>query len=222
MEGRIPRRGEHNKTSEIVTIVTLISSTRLRGADAILVVTGEGEHDRVFYGVELWRQDFGQYLLVTRGSRETEKMFGAHTKESIAQLCQVSSNDPRIIVAEEQFSNTLKQANWAVNAIAKKPIKNLIIVSAAYHLPRVLLTLLKTLQKKQLRLTLIPSAAPLVLPRDYLLIPGEVKRIIRYQAQGDIATVKELYDHFVWQLSQQPQPFQEFQRYTPMYLFFLF
>lgn len=221
MEREIPRIVEHNKTSEIVTIATLILSTRLRGADAILVVTGEGEHDRVFYGVELWRQDFGEYLLVTTSSREMEKMFAAHTKESIAQLCQVGPKDPRIIVAEEKPRNTLDQVNWAVDAIAKKPIKSLIIVSAVYHLPRVLLTLLKALQKKQLRLILIPNAAPLVLPRDYLLIPGEVKRIVRYQAQEDVATVKELYDHFVWQLSQQPQPFQEFQG-TFSCTFFLF
>lgn len=220
MEKRIPRIIEHDQTSEVVAITTFISAIRLRGADAILVVTGEGEHERVFHGVELWKQNFGKYLFITTNSRETKERFGIYTREYIAQLCQVDQEDPRIVVDEGDVRNTLDQVNWAATVIARVSIKSLIVVSSVYHLPRVLLTLLRVLQKEQLKLILIPNAVPLLLPQDYLRIPGEVKRIIQYQKRGDIATVNELYQHFVWQLSKQPQPFQEFQGTPPRTSFF--
>lgn len=219
MEKRIPRIIEHNQTSELVAMIALISAIRPREADAILVVTGEGEHDRVFHGVELWKQNFGKYLLITGNSRKTRKRFGAYTKEYIAQLCQVDQEDPRIVVGQTNVRNTLDQINWAATVIAKVPIKSLIVVSSVYHLPRVLLTLLGAIQKRQLKLVLVPNVAPLLLPRDYLRIPGEIKRITQYQKKGDIATFKELYEHFFWQLSQQPQPFQEFQGTLPRTFF---
>jgi len=193
--GTLSREIPFDKTSKIAAATMMILSIPLRKADGILIVTGEGEKERVHHGIELWKKGSGKFLLVTGDSEETKESFGEITKKEITDLCKVEENHPDIF-KQEKTRHTLDQANWAATVIAEHPIESLIVVSALYHLPRVFLTFLKVLQKNNQKIVLIPCPTlPVSLEYNYHRIPAEIARIIKYQEQGDVATAEELCDY---------------------------
>lgn len=197
----ISREIPFDRTSEIVAAAMMILSIPLRRTDGILIVTGEGELERVYQGTDLWKKDRDGFLLVTGDSEEINEAFGEITKKTITDLCQVEEDYPGIF-KQEKARHTLDQAVWASALIAEHPIESLIVISALYHLPRVFLTLLKVLQKNNQKIVLIPSPAfPVSLEYNYRRIPAEIARIIKYREQGDVATIEELYGHLCWQLT---------------------
>jgi len=199
----IPRKMEFDARSEIAAVVMTILGIRLQRADGIALFTGEGERHRVLHGVNLWNRDYGRLFLVTGDSEQTSRSFGETTKKEITDLCHVEENCPEIF-KQERADHTGEQANWVAGLAVENQVESLIVTASLYHLPRVFLTLLKCLQRKNQKILLIPSPArPVQFSREWLLIPGEVERIVRYQEKGDVATAQELYSHLLWQLSGQ-------------------
>ena len=195
----IPRLIEFDEKSEIAALVMTILGIPLKRCEAIVIFPGQGEHQRVFYGIDLWKRKYGSKFLVAGTSRENIKQFGGYDKKYIAGLCGVDEDCPNIFVITDKGDNTVQQSNWVSEIVRKHSIKSLIITTALYHLPRAYLTFLKVLQGKVI---LIPSPTLPLSLKDYSLVPGEIARISEYQRKGDVATFEELYDHLSW-LSKQ-------------------
>ena len=198
----IPRLIEFDEKSKIAALVMTILGIPLKRCEAIVIFPGQGEHQRVFYGIDLWKRKYGSKLLVAGISRKNIKQFGGCDKKYVTGLCGVDEDYSDIFVITDRGDNTVQQSNWVSEIVRKHSIKSLILTTALYHLPRAYLTLLKVLQKNNLRLILTPSPTLPFSLEDYSFIPGEITRISEYQKKGDVATFEELYDHLSWQTKQ--------------------
>lgn len=199
----LPREIPFDQTSEITAAIMMILGIPLQKADGILIVTGEGEKERVHHGTELWREGYGRFLLVTGDSGETEESFGAITRKIVTDLCVVEENHLDIF-KQAEARHTLDQVIWAAGLTKEFGIKSLIVITALYHMPRTFLTFLKVLQRNGQEIILIPSPVlSISIDYNYYRIPAEIGRIIKYREQGDVATTEELYRHLQWQLTGQ-------------------
>lgn len=189
-----------DQTSEIAAATMMILGIPLEKADGILIVTGEGEKERVHHGTELWKKGYGRFLFVAGDSKEMEESLGAITRKTVTDLCGTEENHSDIF-KQEKARHTLDQTIWAAGLIKEHGIKSLIVITALYHMPRTFLTLLKVFQKNGQEIILIPSSVlPFSLKYSYDRIPAEISRITQYRKKGHVATTEELYRHLQWQL----------------------
>lgn len=165
---------------------------------AILLLPGVHQEYRITEGVKLW-PNAGKYLWVagTRGDP-------AYTREDIIAVTGKDSVD---IVCGGFARFTPDQMNWCVSLLKQNPeIKHLIVTTAAYHLPRCVLTLLQALLKAKMQISMTPM--PLINPNgdsfsaygteDFAL---EMKKIQEYQGKGDVASLEDWREYLAWRTS---------------------
>ena len=109
-------------------------------------------------------------------------------------------------IQSEPAPNTALQAAWIVDQIENLNIHDLALVVSPYHMPRVYLTVLKAMNRRGVRVPVIP--APVAVPPDrtvpesggtaHDLLPGEVHRILKYIDEGWVATPEELRHYLGW------------------------
>lgn len=85
-------------------------------------------------------------------------------------------------------------------------VTSIALTTSPYHLPRFYLTVLKELERRNIRIPVVPAPAA-VAPQTPIpetdvtsedLIPGEVKRILTYLNKGWLATPQELRRYLSW------------------------
>ncbi|MFA5967620.1 MAG: hypothetical protein WC805_03910 [Patescibacteria group bacterium] len=106
--------------------------------------------------------------------------------------------------------NVKEQADWIAGQISARKIKHTFLITSQWHMPRVFLTLSKSLIINGMGQTTIIE--PVAAPVDWFApIPGgdgtspndevfkEMRRIADYQKKGHVATLEELRDyvHFI-------------------------
>ena len=165
---------------------------------AIFLLPGVHQEYRITEGVKLW-PNAGKYLWVagTRGDP-------TYSKEDIIAVTGKDSTD---IVCGGFARFTPDQMNWCVSLLKQNPhIKHIVVTTAAYHLPRCVLTLLKALKKSGIQIPMTPM--PLINPNgDSFSVNGtedfalEMKKIQEYQQKGDVASLEDWKEYLAWRIS---------------------
>ncbi|MDO8655437.1 MAG: ElyC/SanA/YdcF family protein [bacterium] len=107
-----------------------------------------------------------------------------------------------LLVCGAFANDTRDQARFVLELLKARPeVTHLVLTTAAYHLPRCVLTCIKQmmLQDKRAVIYTTPSGAETIRPGNQEL-EEEIAKIPRYQAQGDIATWDELERYLAWRV----------------------
>ena len=185
-------------------------------SDAVVVFSGWGDHRRVKHGIELWQSGLAENILIAGMTIEENERFGTYSLDVVIDMAKDMANqtgyrDAKMadkIFTQGSALHAADQADWAIATAKEHGFRSVIVVASWCHLPRAFLTLLKSMLKQGITLELSCSAVPKVLtfpPRfesksgydfsEYNVFIGELKRIVAYQEQGDVATLDELRRH---------------------------
>lgn len=178
---------------EQVFALEVNNRTMERGTTAVLILPGGGiglgptrltEPQWQRYADDLW-------IGGTRGDP-------AYTREEIVMYVARERKLPTRLEMQGFARHTPDQMEWATDTLQDEIfINNLIVSTAKYHTPRCVLTFVKTWMKRgdsrKLRLGILPSSNPrqVLKTATNQTIVGELERIEKYQANGDVATAKE-------------------------------
>jgi len=186
---KIPRLIELKKRDQVTASIMAVFNINsdLNKYDAIAVFAGQNERERITHGIDLWKSKTGVFLLITDINQKEKEKFGGYGRKDILKLCGLDQSD-YIIVAKRKGENTLEQVEWVSAFLAKREMKSLVVVTAPYHLPRTVLTIIKVFQRNKQQIQMMTSTPNM--PSTYNFIPGEIKRIRKYQKRGDIAGFK--------------------------------
>jgi hypothetical protein len=122
--------------------------------------------------------------------------------ETVLRMLNVWSEvEGRHVHIQKEAQITPDQMHWiAERLVADTEITALVMSTAAYHLPRCVLTFVKTWakqgDKRKLALRLLPTRnfKPTSLSTTNQTVQGELERIALYQEKGDVATPDEFFD----------------------------
>ncbi|RLK25901.1 DUF218 domain-containing protein [Micromonospora sp. M71_S20] len=187
----------------LTAILTLPPSAADR-VDALVVATGQGEQWRLSHAIRSWETNPGlRHLLVTNGNPAEEtyvELTLDHLRGLGLRRCE------GVCLQATPAPHTGRQAAWIADQAQGLGLASLALAVSPYHLPRAYLTVLKALDRKSLRLPVIP--VPVAVSPDtpvpetgataYDLVPGEVKRILTYMDEDQIATLGELQQYLRW------------------------
>jgi uncharacterized SAM-binding protein YcdF (DUF218 family) len=138
--------------------MSVLLTSPLLKADAIVVCCGEDGIERSKVAVQLVRQE-GAPFIVLSGGVEGDSLKGAVSCQSFVMGQGVS---PTRIIVEKESTNTREQAVNVVKIAAEKEWRRLLIVASPYHAPRAMLTFLKALQEvgkeKEIQLIAVPAS----------------------------------------------------------------
>jgi len=192
---------------DVVTAVTMILALPPAAADrvdALVVAIGQGEERRLTQAIRRWeRNPRLRHLLVANGN-PAEQTYREITLDYLRGLGLRRTDGVRR--QPEPAPNTGLQAGWIADQVRELGIGSLALTVSPYHLPRAYLTVLSELNRRGLRLPVIPAPVA-VAPHEpipetgataYDLVPGEAKRILDYAAEGWVATPAELRRYLTW------------------------
>ena len=156
----------------------LLGSVRLpKIVDAVVCLPGEGENRR---------QDFAQSLV---------NDFRKNRAGTLFLVAGFGPNENKEIDAIKQgvANNTLEQAVWVAEIMSQFRLRNVVIVTATYHMLRAYLTILRQIEKKGFSASLFP--APVLSDNIFFeeeRMEAEIQRIKTYQEKGDVASLSSL------------------------------
>ncbi|MDG4803221.1 hypothetical protein [Micromonospora sp. WMMD980] len=187
----------------MVSILT-IPAVASDHADALAVPVGQGEQSRLKAAIDKWeRNDAARRLLITNGN-PAERTYREITLEYLHELGLRRLDG--VHVQREPAPNTAIQAAWIVDRVEEFDVEVVGVAVAAYHLPRVYLTVLKEFVKRGKLLPLVPLPVPLAPTSpspetgmsQFDLVPGEALRMLRYVDLGWVASPEELRAYLDW------------------------
>jgi hypothetical protein len=200
---------------DVMTMVMVILSPSAYDrdqVDAIAVPSGQGEEWRLTYAIQLWEADRGARHLLVAAGNPAERTYVDVTVDYLRGLGLRRLDGVRI--QTEPAANTALQAAWMADQIRSLGTTSVALTVSPYHVPRVVLTLLRHLTAIGVRIPIISRPAPvppdLTSPESganaYQLLPGEVRRIVRYAENGWIATLPEFeaYQRWLWNQPDGP------------------
>ena len=192
---------ENNETQKVVRQILKIPFWKDSDPNksAILILPGTQQNYRIYEGTKHWPKK-GEYLWVagTRGDP-------FYTRKEIFEMIDKTK---RRYINNHNFENggwanhTLDQMRWATELLKKNDkINHIILATAAYHVPRCVLTLVQTINRQSIKYVVISP-----IPIYYCLGPsldsedfyGELSRISTYQKKGDVATFKIWEEYNAW------------------------
>lgn len=205
------KRIEHQDSrSEMVSLAMgVLSMPRpIDRVEAFLAFPGEGESWRLTHPIDQWNNGTsisGSFLIAGHNTREM-------TSETldVTRLQRDPYNLKRLrgVHVCLHAEHSKEQTEWVSKKIEELCIRSIALFVTPYHLLRIYLTLLKSLivhgQDKDVQMIPAPIPIPLteISPENSVamwdLIPGEVNRIEKYQATGDVATLPELQTYLRW------------------------
>ncbi len=204
-------RVEHpDSRSEMASLaIGVLSMPRpIDRVEAFVAFPGEGESWRLTHPIDLWnskKPSAGFFLIA-----------GYNTREMTSETLDVTrlQRDPynlrrlRGVHICPHAEHSKEQVEEIFKKIEGLSIRSVALFVTPYHLLRIYLTLLKSLMVhgKDKDVQMIPAPIPISLteisPENSVsmwdLIPGEINRIGKYQAMGDVATLPELQTYLRW------------------------
>ncbi len=193
----------------LVRLWGLQQSLGAEAFDAVAVFTGCGEVHWVLGGLQLAQQHPVPNLVILEGNQEeVDRGDAAERQQLVDRFLGQFKIQTRIVVSRVML-HTPDQSAELRDMVERQAWRRVVLVSSHWHLPRVMLTMIKSVLYAMPYATaplpvLIPYMAPCPLSRP---IPGnvthaihdardmvreELRKIVRYQAKGDIATLPEL------------------------------
>jgi len=206
----VERIVEADEAAEIGAMTMMLYGLpRPEEVDAVTVYPGLGEHWRVEQGIAAWERTPSARHLVIAGTHPDERTQIPLTMDAlVSDPFNLRRTDG--VVTQVAAQNTPDQANWVAERIKELDIRTMSLHVSPYHLLRAFCTTIKTFEKHDLRIPIIPmpvrmspdTIIPEVGVRPVEMFNGEVKRIKTYQAKGDVATLPELEDYIDWMMKQ--------------------
>lgn len=102
-------------------------------SDIIIILSGGNQDDRVMHGVKLFKQGYGNELLMTGGPGGLLQKSCAEMMRDQAVFLDVSKE---LILLEEESTTTFGNAKYSLEIIRKKGYRSVIIVTSASHTRR--------------------------------------------------------------------------------------
>ena len=127
----------------------------LHRADAIVVLCGEDAEQRAVAAVELWRQGAAPVIVCSGGVDSEPRWIGG---ERLAGLLMARSVPPKAIIVEHGSQNTHEQARNLIEMAEANDWHRLCIVASAYHIPRAMLTFIKTIGTLPMHVVAVPAS----------------------------------------------------------------
>jgi hypothetical protein len=202
-------KGSMTATEEVYAASLAIFGlcNRFGYADAIVAMTGLGEHRRIIQAIKAWDSGkFSSRFLMITGDNPHERTAERFNVYRLQEPPFNLQHREGVIVDTDHGGNTKIQSEWVVQQSKRLAVSSAIIVTSSYHMVRAYLTVLKSSTDANVPIRLYPMLAEYNLDATspefnvpmWDLIGGEVERIIRYQAKGDVATLRELKEYLMW------------------------
>ncbi|MFG2008527.1 ElyC/SanA/YdcF family protein [Micromonospora sp. NPDC048868] len=196
--------GQFLDVLKALTAILTLPRSAADHVDALVVATGQGEGWRLRHAIRDWEANPGlRHLLVTNGN-PAEQTYVDLTLDHLRGLGLRRAEG--VCLQAGPAPHTGRQAAWIADRARGLGVASLALVVSPYHLPRAYLTVLKALDRRNLRLPVIP--VPVAVSPDtpvpetgataYDLVPGEVKRILTYMDEDQVATLGELQQYLRW------------------------
>ncbi|MGC5331848.1 ElyC/SanA/YdcF family protein [Micromonospora sp. DT62] len=196
--------GQFLDVLKALTAILTLPRSAADHVDALVVATGQGEQWRLRHAIRDWEANPGlRHLLVTNGN-PAEQTYVDLTLDHLRGLGLRRAEG--VCLQADAAPHTGRQAAWIADRVRGLGIASLALVVSPYHLTRAYLTVLKALDRKDLRLPVIPvpvavspdTPVPETGATSYDLVPGEVKRILTYMDEDQVATLGELQQYLRW------------------------
>lgn len=110
----------------------LIVRDRLERADVILVLAGDNSGERVEEGVNLYKQGYAGYILMSGGPLA----WRLTNAEWMKKQALAEGVPERAILLQDRSQSTLDDANFSLPIAVKHNFKSLILVTSPYHTRR--------------------------------------------------------------------------------------
>ena len=184
---------------EVLTLPYWIKADPERSA--LLILPGIQEY-RIPEGARHW-PDEAKHLWVA-GTRADPFYTRREIVDIIREVTTIEG-DTSLIENGGWENHTPDQMRWAIELLKKnREVNHLIVCTAAYHIPRTVLTFIKMMLKHE-EMTVI-SSLPLWNPdgpaRDDQDWQTEISKIGIYQKEGDVASDTEWKEYLDWRASQ--------------------
>ena len=177
---------------EFRTLLVLLSAHKPRQADAIVLMAGDRFH-RIQKTAELYHAGHAPFIVVTSNADKWE--YGSAPSSKLVPELIAAGVPHEHIISEETGAHTRGEADATLRIAKEKNWQRLIVVTTAYHLPRVFLTWLKAIHDEgyPLELTMIPvqGVPEFKQQNEDELFAQETERIRLYQEKGDVASFEE-------------------------------
>ncbi|WP_018811131.1 ElyC/SanA/YdcF family protein [Salinispora pacifica] len=196
--------GQLLEVTKAITMILSIPPAATNHIDAVAVATGQGEEWRFTHAIRAWEANPRlRHLLVTSGN-PAERTYTEVTLDYVRGLGLRRREGLQL--QPDPSPNTGRQAAWIADQVRESDVTSIALTTSPYHLPRFYLTVLKELDRRSIRIPVVPAPAA-VAPQTPIpetgvtsedLIPGEVKRILTYLNKGWLATPQELRRYLSW------------------------
>src|SRR3989339_1186657 len=131
----------------------LIVADALKKADAIVVVSGDSNGERIRQGAELYRQGLGKYFMVSGGY--------VYWKVTLADLMRKHANALGVplsaIIIEDRSQSTYENATLSLPILQKLGVKSVLIVTSPTHTRRVKGVFKKVFNKSGIQVAIYPA-----------------------------------------------------------------
>lgn len=178
----------------------------VRYTDALLMLPGQNELERVIAPVQAWNHNLAKHLLVA-GSCRKEETWEALPIERLQEPPYNLTRTANVLIQPEA-QNTKEQMEWAVEMVRKHDIQSLSLYVTNYHTPRAYFTLLRALQRAGLRIPVIPvplegspgQMSPETMQSYLEMFDSESARIDKYRSEKfqDVFTPDEVFEYVNW------------------------
>lgn len=184
--------------------VALFTLPQTLDVDAILVLPGMGEWERLRTAIAAWNANPRIRYLLVAGHTKTEDDYAALTVDYLVAHFGLTRREGVII--EQHAWSTKDQSDWLVSLVqdAGLGITSLALCAPSYHLLRAYLTMLKAFSRFGVPfIPMVPmpvpvspeTVSPLGHAKFWDLMQGEFNRIPTYQKKGHVATLEELREY---------------------------
>lgn len=213
MQKEVDRLVPPDEMSQLMSLAMGIFTIpkRIDRVEGLVVFPGMGEVWRIMDAISFWQEkgNRARYLLISghnMGEKTAQKFDSAELQKSPFNLKKLEGVISET-AAEHSRDYTNRQAEWVWEKTKELELKSIALFVSPYFIIRAYLTLLKTFLRHGGELVaIIPKETPISL--DHLipetqtdawsLVPGEIERIRKYQAQGDVAILEELKEYLSW------------------------
>jgi len=185
--------------------LVLISNERLKKADAIILLEGDGLN-RVKHTADLYKAGWADIAVVSGGIYTLA--YGSYPSEYLVPELIKEGVPPERILIEGKSQHTQEQAEEVLELANGRGWKKIILVASPHHQPRAFLTFLKVMNEKQMKIQLINASARELSwfeetgwGKRITLIDSEFEKIEKYGALGQMATFKEAIEYQQWKES---------------------
>lgn len=110
----------------------LIVQDKLEKADAIVVLSGDSNGERVKQAAILYKQGYGRFLVMSGGLITWDQTYAANMKRQAMYLGIPAA----AILLEDRSKSTYENAKFSLPILKNKGIHSIIVVSSPFHMRR--------------------------------------------------------------------------------------